>query len=81
MIIGTEARVFPRLRRYVEAGGWTGTEFVDRGVSGAKDKRPALDASSRMLSADDSRCWSLGVSTDWAAISGVSSCCLKTYRL
>lgn len=32
------------LRRYVEARGWTGTEFVDRGVSGAKDKRPALDA-------------------------------------
>jgi DNA invertase Pin-like site-specific DNA recombinase len=24
--------------------GWTWTEFVDRGVSGAKDKRPALDA-------------------------------------
>ena len=32
------------LRRYVEARGWTGTEYVDRGVSGAKDKRPALDA-------------------------------------
>ena len=31
------------LRRYVEARGWTGTEYVDRGVSGAKDKRPALD--------------------------------------
>src|SRR5215470_17018120 len=32
------------LRRYVEARGWSGIEFVDRGVSGAKDKRPALDA-------------------------------------
>jgi putative DNA-invertase from lambdoid prophage Rac len=32
------------LRHYVEARGWTGTEFVDRGVSGTKDKRPALDA-------------------------------------
>lgn len=32
------------LRRYVEARGWTGSEFVDRSVSGAKDKRPALDA-------------------------------------
>ena len=32
------------LRRYVEARGWTGTEFVDSGVSGAKDRRPALDA-------------------------------------
>src|SRR6266550_2740361 len=31
------------LRRYVEARGWTAVEYVDRGVSGAKDKRPALD--------------------------------------
>ena len=32
------------LRRYVEARGWTATEFVDRGVSGSRDRRPALDA-------------------------------------
>jgi DNA invertase Pin-like site-specific DNA recombinase len=32
------------LRRYVKERGWTGTEFVDRGVSGARDVRPALDA-------------------------------------
>ena len=31
-------------RRYVEARGWTATEFVDSGVSGAEDRRPALDA-------------------------------------
>src|SRR5215472_1322278 len=31
------------LRRYTEARGWEANEFVDRGVSGAKDKRPALD--------------------------------------
>jgi DNA invertase Pin-like site-specific DNA recombinase len=31
------------LRRYVEARAWTGQEYVDRGVSGAKDRRPALD--------------------------------------
>ena len=31
------------LRRYIDARMWTGKEFVDRGVSGAKDKRPALD--------------------------------------
>src|SRR5438445_11546038 len=31
------------LRRYVGARGWTSTEYVDRGVSGAKDRRPALD--------------------------------------
>lgn len=32
------------LRRYAEARGWAAQEYVDRGVSGAKDKRPALDA-------------------------------------
>jgi DNA invertase Pin-like site-specific DNA recombinase len=32
------------LRRYIAARGWTSVEFVDRGVSGSKDKRPALDA-------------------------------------
>lgn len=31
------------LRRYIQARGWSGFEFVDRGVSGAKDRRPALD--------------------------------------
>lgn len=31
------------LRRYSEARNWTPTEYVDRGVSGAKDHRPALD--------------------------------------
>src|SRR3954469_9274805 len=31
------------LRRYVEARGWTAIEYVDQGVSGAKDRRPALD--------------------------------------
>jgi len=33
-----------KLRRYCEARGWTATEYVDTGVSGAKDRRPALDA-------------------------------------
>jgi DNA invertase Pin-like site-specific DNA recombinase len=31
------------LRRYVQARNWTAHEYVDRGVSGSKDKRPALD--------------------------------------
>jgi DNA invertase Pin-like site-specific DNA recombinase len=31
------------VRRYTEARGWTAREYVDRGVSGAKDRRPALD--------------------------------------
>ena len=32
------------VRRYVSARGWTAVEHVDRGVSGAREKRPALDA-------------------------------------
>jgi DNA invertase Pin-like site-specific DNA recombinase len=31
------------VRRYVQARDWTAVEYVDRGVSGAKDRRPALD--------------------------------------
>ena len=31
------------LRRYVAARGWTATEYVDRGISGTADRRPALD--------------------------------------
>lgn len=31
------------LRRYCEARGWTAVEYVDSGVSGTKDRRPALD--------------------------------------
>src|SRR5438128_10002830 len=31
------------LRRYVQARTWTAVEYVDRGVSGSKDRRPALD--------------------------------------
>jgi len=32
------------LRSYVIARGWHALEFVDHGVSGAKERRPALDA-------------------------------------
>lgn len=31
------------LRRDLAARGWTAVEYVDRGVSGAKDRRPALE--------------------------------------
>jgi len=31
------------IRRYIGARGWTAEEYVDRGISGAKDRRPALD--------------------------------------
>lgn len=50
------------LRRYVLARGWTGTEYVDRGVSGAKDRRPALDqlvTDARRRRFDVLVCWRL----------------------
>src|SRR5713226_4431848 len=50
------------LRRYVEARGWTAAEYVDRGVSGAKDRRPALDrllADARRRRFDVVVCWRL----------------------
>lgn len=50
------------LRRYVQARGWTGQEYVDRGVSGAKDRRPALDAllqDARRRRFDVVVCWRL----------------------
>jgi DNA invertase Pin-like site-specific DNA recombinase len=50
------------LRRYVAARGWTGVEYVDRGVSGAKDRRPALDqllADAKRRRFDVLVCWRL----------------------
>lgn len=50
------------LRRYVEARGWPATEYVDRGVSGAKDRRPALDqllADAKRRRIDVVVCWRL----------------------
>ncbi|MGQ0737186.1 MAG: recombinase family protein [Acidobacteriota bacterium] len=50
------------LRRYAEARGWTAVEYTDRGVSGAKDKRPALDrlvADAKRRKFDVLVCWRL----------------------
>src|SRR6185503_17510834 len=50
------------LRRYVEARGWAATEYVDAGVSGSKDRRPALDqltADVRRHKFDAVVCWRL----------------------
>src|SRR5947207_3696246 len=50
------------LRRYVEARGWTAREYVDQGVSGAKERRPALDElirDSRRRRFDVLVCWRL----------------------
>jgi len=48
------------LRRYTAARGWTATEFIDRGVSGATVRRPALDAllhAARRRKIDVVVCW------------------------
>jgi DNA invertase Pin-like site-specific DNA recombinase len=50
------------VRRYVQARGWTAVEYVDRGVSGAKDRRPALDqmiAEAKRRKFDVLVCWRL----------------------
>jgi DNA invertase Pin-like site-specific DNA recombinase len=50
------------LRRYCAARGWTPSEYVDRGVSGAKERRPALDrliADARRRRFDVVVCWRL----------------------
>ena len=50
------------LRRYVGARSWTSVEYVDRGVSGAKDRRPALDTlvtDARRRRFDVLICWRL----------------------
>jgi DNA invertase Pin-like site-specific DNA recombinase len=50
------------LRRYTEARGWAATEYVDQGVSGAKDRRPALDqllADAKRRKFDVLVCWRL----------------------
>jgi hypothetical protein len=50
------------LRRYAAARGWIGQEYVDRGISGAKDRRPRSINSS--LKRDDVglTCWWCGAS-------------------
>ena len=50
------------LRRYVEARGWAAVEYVDKGVSGAKERRPALDqllTDARRRRFDVLVCWRL----------------------
>jgi DNA invertase Pin-like site-specific DNA recombinase len=48
------------LRRYVETRGWAAKEYVDKGVSGAKDSRPALDTLVR-----DAKRWRFDVLVCW----------------
>ena len=67
------------LRRYVLARGWTATEYVDHGVSGAKEKRPALDTlvkDAKRRKVDVLVCWRLGRSARLTAttIGGTARC-------
>ncbi len=50
------------LERYVAARGWAARKYVDKGVSGAVDKRPALDellSDARRRKFDVAVCWRL----------------------
>jgi DNA invertase Pin-like site-specific DNA recombinase len=50
------------LRRFAAAYGWEASEFVEHGVSGAKDRRPQLDAmmaAVRRKKFDAVVCWKL----------------------
>src|ERR1700704_4625945 len=50
------------LRHHAEARGWTAQEYVDVGVSGAKERRPALDellADGKRRKFDVLICWRL----------------------
>lgn len=50
------------LARYIEARGWQATQFIERGVSGSKDRRPQLDAMMKDVkrrSFDAVVCWKL----------------------
>lgn len=50
------------LRRYVSARSWTAVDYLDRGISGAKDRRPGLDqlvADARRRRFDVLVCWRL----------------------
>ncbi len=50
------------LRRYAEARGWTVVEYLDHGVSGAKERRPSLDrliADAKRRRFDILVCWRL----------------------
>ena len=50
------------LRGYIEARRWTAVEYTDKGVSGSKDRRPALDqmlADAKRRRFDVVVCWRL----------------------
>ena len=58
----TTANQLVELRKYIEARGWTAQEYVDKGVSGAKESRPALDTllrDARRRRFDVVVCWRL----------------------
>ena len=58
----TAANQLAELRRYVSVRGWTAQEYVDEGVSGSLERRPALDqllADAKRRKFDVVVCWRL----------------------
>jgi hypothetical protein len=56
------------LRAYRAACGWIITrEYIDQGVSGAKERRSGLDELVRRNAPVASTCWAAGDSADWDA--------------
>ena len=56
------ANQIPELRQYANARGWQVREFIDEGVSGSRDRRPALDQmlrETRRRKIDAILCWRL----------------------
>lgn len=50
------------VRAYIDARGWSAVEYCDEGISGAKERRPALDrllADCRRRKVDVVVCWRL----------------------
>src|SRR5262249_4766434 len=68
------------LRRYIEARGWTAVEYVDRGVSGAKDRRQALDRLVTDARAAGSMWSCAGAWIDLGALSSTWSPCSRSFR-